>query len=83
MTDNIEELRRKVEERQKERIPPEEQVDYILNHKSCRNLIIGLIQDKYGFSDINDLIYLITQDNNLNDKQKLGSISGLSCPFIE
>ena len=82
MTDTIEEIRRKVVEQQKERLTPEERADYILSSKNAKEIIKGLINDKYCFSDINSMIYLITLDNNLNDKEKLGSIAGLSCPFV-
>lgn len=83
MTDTIEEIRRKVVEQQKERLTPEERADYILSSKNAKEIIKGLITDKYCFSDINDMIYLITQDNSLSDKEKLGSIAGLSCPFVD
>ena len=80
---NIEELRRKVIENQKERLTPEQNVDYILNHKNARNLVMGLIQDKYGFSDINDMVYLIAKDDTLTDKQKLSRITNLTEVFVE
>ena len=76
--ENLKELRRKVAERQKERLKPEDRVDYILSSKNAKEIIKGLITDKYCFSDINEMVYLITQENSLSDKEKLERISNLT-----
>ena len=60
------------------RLTAEERADYILKQKNIRAIIIGLIQDKYCFSDINDLVFKIATHKTLTDKQKISRITNLT-----